>query len=439
VSATAALGGRTVVRATGFAQLTAWTFWIGMPLLAFSTAPGSGGPVLAYGLPVLALTAALYLAFRLMHPYAGRGHLPALFSGAALVGALSIATLYSPFPGESLARYLPNVLGFVIFCYVLSPLYASAPGRRPTHESLADVCIVTGATIGIFFVVNFAGAVAAHGLPAVLLDRVTGGLSSLPWGASNVVASHLILPFFLTFAPNARAAGGRRAVYVWIARGAMVTAVVMTQSRGAALTLVLGLVLLLLVLRGRARRRLAAFLLSGLLAVLVADYVTGGALAEQFAAPALERFSGADIGDLNGRTTIWEQFLSAFAESPALGIGYYASTRALESTGHNFLLTTLVERGVVGFCLSALVLVTAAAAIVRTYRLSADPTLRAFTGCLAIGGGASCFHLLFEDANFTQPYIILSWVALALPELTLRHAQTGGYLARVPTGVPSEH
>jgi O-antigen ligase len=304
---------------------------------------------------------------------------------------------------------------------VLSPLYASAPGRRPTHESLADVCIVTGATIGIFFVVNFAGAVAAHGLPAVLLDRVTGGLSSLPWGASNVVASHLILPFFLTFAPNARAAGGRRAVYVWI-----------------ALTLVLGLVLLLLVLRGRARRRLAAFLLSGLLAVLVADYVTG-ALAEQFAAPALERFSGADIGDLNGRTTIWEQFLSAFAESPALGIGYYASTRALESTGHNFLLTTLVERGVVGFCLSALVLVTAAAAIVRTYRLSADPTLRAFTGCLAIGGGASCFHLLFEDANFTQPYIILSWVALALPELTLRHAQTGGYLARVPTGVPSEH
>ena len=66
-------------------------------------------------------------------------------------------------------------------------------------------------------------------------------------------------------------------------------------------------------------------------------------------------------GDLTGRLLLWREGLISFAEHPVLGVGanMYRSINSLGKVAHNSFLSVLVELGLVGFGLFALVLVIA--------------------------------------------------------------------------------
>lgn len=409
------------------------TFALGLLSLGFSTSAAAGSVVVSFGLLPLAVAAVVYAGYRLSVPAVGTDHLASMAAAIALIGALAVGTVYSPRFVESAARFVPNLLGFVLYCYVLSPLYADAGAPRSAYGDLSRLYIAAGGVIATYFVVHYAVAVIANGVAAVIADRITGGLSSLPWGASNVVASHLVFPILFSFAPDVGTGARTHRTLRVGARVMMLAAVVLTQSRGAMLTIGAGLVALVLVARGRPRRSALAFFLVAAVTALGIAAVTSAAFSDPFTQSALDRYGGNDVRDLNGRTEIWTRFLTAFLASPVFGIGYYASPYELESTGHNVVLTTLVERGLVGFALSVAVLFTAAWSLVRAMRRARDRATLESLVCLAVAGAGSLFHLLFEDANMTQPYMILSWMALALPELALRDVRAG--TPAVPSGV----
>ena len=391
-------------------------FVAGMGLLAFSSGAGEGSVVIAYGLVPLAMVAALYVIARLESHEIERTLVPFAWTAIALVLALVLATSYSPNLVVSVARLVPNVLGFFLFGYVLSPFYR-VPNGHPRYRDVGRVIVICGAVIAAYFVVRFATAVVSDGIAAVVVDRVTGGVYSLPWGATNVVASPLILPFFLTFALSKSATGAfERALYI-VSRALLLSAIAVSLSRSAGIAVAAGLAALAVTLRGPQRRALIWFLIFVVLMVVAADRLNNGVLTEQFFSVFAGRFEGSDLASLNGRSEIWSDFASAFSRTPLLGIGYFAAMGELGSTGHNFALTTLVERGIIGLALSSLVLFAAVWYWYDAIRRAREPELRLFLIALGAGGAASVLHLFFEDANFTQQYMILSWVALALPFL----------------------
>ena len=414
---------------------TAKLFFVcGMLLLGFSTSPAQGFVVIAFGLPPLAVTAALYVALRLRDPMIDRIVVPFALAGISLVTGLALATLVSPTPVESFARFIPNLLGFFLFGYVLSPFYRASGSALERHEELAALLVVTGTLIGGYFLVRFVLAVSTIGFAAVIVDRVTGGVYSLPWGATNVVGSVLILPIFLSFYLS-RIVGPSVRPILLAARLVMLAAVAVALSRAVNISIATGMLLLLFVLRGRPRRQLLVFAGLAALALAFADHVTGGVLSEQLLGAFVDRFQSSDTASLNGRSDIWVTFLGAFQESPLLGIGYYASLPTFDSSGHNFLLTSLIERGIVGFALSAVVLIASFRYWFRALQRARSLELRFFLTTLGVGGFSSLFHLMFEDANFTQPYMIMSWVALSLPFLAWR-STLGDLVRPVPLRDP---
>jgi O-antigen ligase len=63
-------------------------------------------------------------------------------------------------------------------------------------------------------------------------------------------------------------------------------------------------------------------------------------------------------GDLNGRTSQWRQGLRAFVDHPVIGVGtnMYRSVNTLDKVAHNSYLSILVELGLIGFALFAIIL-----------------------------------------------------------------------------------
>jgi O-antigen ligase len=80
---------------------------------------------------------------------------------------------------------------------------------------------------------------------------------------------------------------------------------------------------------------------------------------------SFQRFSttAAEIteGDLNNRTNNWREGLASFAEHPLIGVGsnMYRSVNSLGKLAHNSFISVLVELGLIGFALFAIILTIA--------------------------------------------------------------------------------
>ena len=395
------------------------TFLAGMCLLPFSS--GSTDGVVSLGLPLLALLALGHIAGVVGGTRPPSRNASASKLGFLLVVALTAATLYAPEHIPAVARLIPNVIGFFVFLFLLSGFETE---NVPDFERAANAYIISATILAAYFLLTFLKAVAEVGIAGVFVDRITGGVFSLPWGASNVVASTLILPVFLTFYFSGERRASAPTTFYFIARIILLLGIGVTISRGAIFATGIGFVVLSFVSKGKLRRQAVGFLVFLAVAGVVLDKWLGGVLSEQLVSAFLGRLQDADISDLNGRTELWDRFGEEFGKSPLLGIGYYGSLFYFESSGHDIVLTTLVERGVIGFALSSSILVKAAVTTIRAWRVPRHAHSRTFFGCMLAGGIASLVHLMVEDANFTQQYIIYSWVALALVFMADRPAQS---------------
>ncbi len=392
--------------------------WLAVVLLAFST--GVGGPlgVISPAIPVFALVA---LTTALLWGLGGL-RLPAPSTLPTLGGSLLLASILLSWPMAPHVmvagkRVLDNALGFAAFVFMVSWISLPSQELHSLFRGTVHAVVLCGVAISLYCLANFASAIARHGSTA-LLERFSGGALGLPWGVSNVVAGVLILPLFTAILGLRLWPHGAWARVCLFAVVAMSLAVLSTMSRGAISAVAGGL--LVLAMLGGHRRVLGFFALATGAMLLVlkwlsSDYVVGQIL--------MDRLSLAS--DLNGRLPIWQQSISLLMARPFHAIGYYGSLEVFGYSSHSYILTTLLERGLVGTGL-ALVLPTLAVSRVIGGLSSRKGRSRFFCVWAVALGVAAFAHLLVEDVNFNDQYILLGWVVWGLVFVGTSAIQAGG-------------
>jgi len=116
-------------------------------------------------------------------------------------------------------------------------------------------------------------------------------------------------------------------------------------------------------------------------------------------------------GDLTGRLLVWRDGLASFEEHPVLGVGanMYRTINSLGKVAHNSFLSVLVELGLVGFGLFALVLVIAVTQAWRQPRWDS-----VFWLCLLLVWAIGASALTWEHRKSTWLFLSLLMVSAAL-------------------------
>lgn len=287
----------------------------------------------------------------------GRGANIALAQLLTLVLALHLifSKLASP-------RHYKSGLGFAIsFVLLMAPAFVIAPDMAPAAVAYFNYAtgVVGGVTIGICWArsrfdrmgIVDAGLVLFLVVGAAQLVQGFLGASSInslhqnaqtPWGNSNYVAACLVVGAFLLLARGMETGSVRLVVMPFL--GVVIVAL-LTLSRGAAISLAVGVAILLWTAGSRSWQRVALRLISVALPFFALYLIT-----------ALEkvRYQGSRHSSSNIDSRIklfgaaWEDFLGA----PWVGNGWVSfrsvSANAVEeqSFAHNFFLSFLQIGGI---------------------------------------------------------------------------------------------
>ncbi|HEU4680794.1 MAG TPA: O-antigen ligase family protein [Gemmatimonadales bacterium] len=191
-------------------------------------------------------------------------------------------------------------------------------------------------------------------------------------------------------------------------------AIGLTGSRGALVASIVALVIVPVSMTQLSPGRMAAgvFLL----------FASGAAAVTFIPASSWERYSAtraeaaAGVGNLNSRLVVWKMGLRAFSEKPILGYGTSGFNWAVRSQSHNSYLSVLVEQGIVGFVLYAMMFITV---FIRVMRM---PTMeRRFALVLLATLAVAMLPLVWDDRKPVWLILaLLTAIAAALPVGTAR-------------------
>ena len=386
--------------------------YMGLLLLPFST--GTTGKIVPYvisfGLPFLVLASILiFLNILLNKIKHNKSTIAFIVCASLLAASLIISWIASPVVVESGGRLFTNLIGYIIFIYLLSE---GAPIYKKTHHefySFIALVILSGCILSAYFVLNFTIVSREYGIHSVIVERYTGGLMSLTWGASNTVASPLLFIFFLAaygIDTNKRFLS----LISYVALLLIPMCILTTMSRGSILSLIIGMTIMTII-----------FLRNIKLIALVIPVTVGLVILSvnldffyDIDQTLMNRFTDLDnISSANTRFEIWGEHLSFLFSHPLKISGYYSLLSIFGYSSHNLILTTLLERGIIGFLMSSAIVFVAILWIVKNI-FSKTREIRKFYKYTACGGIAALIHLQIEDANFTQQYMIYSWIYLAI-------------------------
>lgn len=189
-------------------------------------------------------------------------------------------------------------------------------------------------------------------------DRRFSAASFQPDDLAGILALGIPLAWYLAvfcYQQGKLGTGLRLANYAYVPVASL--AIALTGTRGALIASVPAFVFALATmtqLQLRTRIALGLVLIAGL-----------NALQDFIPLSSFQRLStiGSEVasGDLNGRVTIWRHGLAMFVQHPLLGVGSGAFRAAIGigKVAHNVYLSILVELGVIGFLLFAMILTMA--------------------------------------------------------------------------------
>lgn len=412
-----------------FAALAARDLSIGVALFTvivfFSRIPAFGST--GATLPKLAgaLLAALWLlqvASRTSRmPLLVRDHALFAYALVAFAGWAAISLFWAPDVGSAFSGATRIAQGAILSFIVFSAI------REPRHLWWLVTAFVFGATLSAL--VGLSGVTQPEAVPGAAQSRLIGGI-----GDPNELASVLVPA--LAFALFAVCATRSPLLRALLLGSALVLAVALfrTESRGG----IVGLGVLLAAapfLAGPVRGRAVAASLATV-AVGIFYFVL-------IAPPkALSRIT--HFGSGSGRTDLWHVALRMFENHPVVGVGvgnfqtlepsYALSNFNLNSVDyvasnvqpvHNTYLHFLVELGVFGFLLYAIVLVTALALALRAVRVFAaagEWRLEILTRGLLVGTLGMLAAFTFISANYQKELPLLLGVLAGALTLSRRSA-----------------
>jgi hypothetical protein len=341
-----------------------------------------------------------------------RDVLPGWYLGFALLGVASAA--WSPSPVYTVFFAGKLVIGTL--AVVLLVDYGRHARISRAINVLFAVYAVKLTALVLLFVVNpslvyqaqFQGEELAY-------PRLAGGVVLEDFGTSPLFTGMMLLTvavFGLGRSRRAAALLGYVATWVFL---------LLSQTRNA---IILALVFLILIVsQKRSSRGAGALAVAGVAALGLSVFWKQG----QFALHLATR-GGEGIETLSGRTVAFDYLIERWKESPINGLGYGAGTRTVlvdfvNSTGlgigsgHDVLSTVLVDLGVVGAAVLAVVFLTMWRRVLvlwlNTRRLSEDRITVIQLTCLAAWTTVNCFVGPSMEAA-APPFFVLIGTAWAL-------------------------
>jgi len=184
-----------------------------------------------------------------------------------------------------------------------------------------------------------------------------------PDGFGFIMALGIPLAWYLAGSINASGIGRVLRVINYIYIPAALLGIALSGTRTALLASVVGMAFGLASLtRLRLAGRIAIFVLLASIILFLLPYVQTLKSFQRLGTTGTELTSG----DLNNRTNNWSEGLASFVEHPLLGVGsnMYRSINSLAKTAegkvsHNSYLSVLVELGLIGFVIFAIILAIA--------------------------------------------------------------------------------
>lgn len=349
--------------------------------------------------------------------------IPKGFTGAILLlGLLQICWMVLLcVPGEKnyprIARVLPHIFGWLVLFYMTSEVISldrTLAFRRARQWS--GIFVLSAGVLAIYYIANIAMATAEYGLTAVLQERFVSGLSALPWGASNTVASTLLFGYVVCVVSyvqcsadpltnkHTRFLGLRYSDFLTLMLMAISAGIFATISRNGIATW--GIASLPLVTRRWIR---PAFIFGALGFALYWFISSNEDLAFKIFA---ERTAGDNLSSYNNREDFWIVFATYWYANPFSPIGFYNCLYHFGFSAHNVLLTTLVEQSAIAV---GMLLLTWAILYRSAFRLYSSRMLpfRKAGFAYILGASAIVVNSNFEDAQYTQPYVVSLWLWMA--------------------------
>ncbi|MEO7136755.1 MAG: O-antigen ligase family protein [Gemmatimonadales bacterium] len=215
----------------------------------------------------------------------------------------------------------------------------------------------------------------------------------------------------------------------WLCRGYLPLGLIgigLTGSRGALVACVVALLIVPISMTQLSPGRMAA----GVLLI----FASGAAAVSYIPASSWERYGAtraeatAGVGNLNSRLVVWKMGVRAFAKKPVFGYGTSGFNWAVRSQSHNSYLSVLVEQGLVGFILYAMMFIMV---FVRVMRM---PTMERRFGLVQIATlGVAMLPLVWDDRKAAWVVLaLLTALAAALPARTAAAPQVPQRLPRRP-------
>ena len=191
-----------------------------------------------------------------------------------------------------------------------------------------------------------------------------------------------------------------------------VLGVVWAYSRTAYIALMLGLIAVLLLWRGRMKMILPLFL-----AALVLPAIMPASVVERFDSTTIE--AGKRDESTEMRFEFWQLAWNNFADHPLFGSGYHtfhhAEINPFGMDTHNFFMRELTEKGAFGFAITIALLLSILRACWRTMRDAPSGTLAYALGLGMVGAWlALILSNCFGDRFTYYPMIGYFWAFLGL-------------------------
>ncbi len=377
--------------------MTNWTLLLGFILLSPTVELGG---IVSMGTPFLVLGSylrGLQLYQRTYQMSFGvRG-----FCASAYLLCILVSLLWVPQLHVSGFRAAYHVVGYVLFLCMLQRQGDHTDNSRFQFWTVALTC--AGLATSLHFLFLMASLTLQGRLGEAFADRITGGVMSLQWGASNTIASALLAPLFGAMLLPSKLAWLRT-----IAGAAMLLAILSTLSRNSSMCVLLALALYAC-LSGRAVNTICAIIGIGIVvtpAILLLD-------ADVYHSVIESRLDGGDAATFNGRTDCWAAAWNGIERNWPCPVGFYGSLQTLGHSAHNLILTDLYEIGVWGLIAHLLLFAALIAGLSVARRRQSGHIIHEVNILLA-GIIAIFVNLQLEDPQYTQPYIICSWIFMGL-------------------------
>ncbi|MCI0562489.1 MAG: hypothetical protein MN733_28725, partial [Nitrososphaera sp.] len=218
--------------------------------------------VVSMSIPVLAVTLILSLPQLVSKPAWSSGSVWA----SCFIAMLILSLMWAEDFVACASRVGTSALGFLLYLRIKGGI----KGRSALEYTgfWLRVLSASGVVMAVQFLFTL-GLLSHEGIGVKELDRSTGGVMSLTWGASNTIAAALLITCVSAIACSS-GIGKRR---VWIPVGLCIVVAILATFSRTVIVLITSCCLLVLLLRGGFRGTVSGVLLITLSVVLLAGII----------------------------------------------------------------------------------------------------------------------------------------------------------------------